>query len=103
VFHVSPFCEVKGHYRFRFLFGGDRWLARIDYFDEDDIADPLLETWISGAAAPLDARAVRSLWWRYRFFTAAVVARIHWQALKLAMRRVPFFTKPAPPPQGTSR
>jgi DUF1365 family protein len=103
VFHVSPFCEVKGHYRFRFLFGGDRWLARIDYFDEDDIADPLLETWISGAAAPLDARAVRSLWWRYRFFTAGVVARIHWQARKLAMRRVPFFTKPAPPQQGTSR
>jgi DUF1365 family protein len=33
---------------------------------------------------------VRSLWWRYRFFTAGVVARIHWQALKLAMRRVPF-------------
>ena len=34
VFHVSPFCEVRGHYTFRFHFGADRWLARIDYFDE---------------------------------------------------------------------
>ena len=33
VFHVSPFCEVRGHYAFRFHCEGDRWLARIDYFD----------------------------------------------------------------------
>lgn len=103
VFHVSPFCEVKGHYRFRFLFGGERWLARIDYFDDDYIAEPLLETWISGAAVPVDPRALRGLWWRYRFFTAGVVGRIHWQALKLAVRRVPYFAKPAPPQQRTSR
>ena len=31
VFHVSPFCEVKGRYAFRFHFAADRWLARIDY------------------------------------------------------------------------
>lgn len=103
VFHVSPFCDVRGHYRFRFLFGGDRWLARIDYFDNEDHPDPLLETWISGTAAPVNPPAVRGLWWRYRFFTAGVVARIHWQALKLALRRVPFFIKPAPPRQGTTR
>ena len=94
---------MKGHYRFRFLFGDERWLARIDYFDDDEAADPLLETWISGTAAPIDRRAVRGLWWRYRFFTAGVVARIHWQALKLALRRVPFFAKPAPPREGTTR
>jgi DUF1365 family protein len=102
-FHVSPFCEVKGHYRFRFLFDDARWLARIDYFDVDEAVDPLLETWISGTAAPMERRAVRRLWWRYRFFTAGVVARIHWQALKLALSRVPFFTKPAPPREGTTR
>ena len=107
VFHVSPFCEVKGDYRFRFLFGGDRWLARIDYFDDDTHAganvEPLLETWISGDAAPIEPRAVRRLWWRYRFFTVGVVARIHWQALKLAVKRVPFFTKPASPREETTQ
>jgi len=103
VFHVSPFCEVKGRYAFRFNFGDDRWLARVDYFDDEASNEPLLETWISGEAAVVEPRAVRGLWWRYRFFTAAVVARIHWQALKLAVKRVPFFAKPAPPLEETTR
>ena len=40
VFHVSPFCAVEGRYAFRFAFGADRWLARIDYFDGDDEREP---------------------------------------------------------------
>lgn len=96
VFHVSPFCDVKGRYAFRFHFGAERWLARIDYFDADGTL-PLLETWISGQAEALTPAATRGLVWRYRLFTFGVVARIHWQAVKLWMKRVPYFTKPAPP------
>jgi hypothetical protein len=96
VFHVSPFCDVKGRYAFRFHFGAERWLARIDYFDTDGI-EPLLETWISGQAEPLTPAATRGLAWRYRLFTFGVVARIHWQALQLWVKRVPYFAKPAPP------
>ena len=96
VFHVSPFCDVRGRYAFRFEFGPERWLARIDYFD-DDTADPLLETWISGRAEPATPAATRGLLWRYRLFTVGVVARIHWQALRLWRKRVPHFGKPAPP------
>jgi DUF1365 family protein len=101
-FHVSPFCEVKGRYAFRFHFGGDRWLARIDYFDDDGMV-PLLETAISGRAWALERQAVRSLPWRYRLFTFGVIARIHWQALRLVARRVPFFAKPDPPFERTTR
>jgi DUF1365 family protein len=32
-----------------------------------------------------------------------VVARIHWQALRLWFKRVPFFTKPAPPETALTR
>jgi DUF1365 family protein len=95
-FHVSPFCDVKGHYAFRFHFGPDRWLARIDYFDNDD-AGALLETHISGRAQALTPDTARALLWRYRWFTLAVVARIHWHAARLWIKRVPFFSKPAPP------
>jgi DUF1365 family protein len=97
-FHVSPFCAVAGHYAFRFHFGPDRWLARIDYFD-DHGGDhrPLLETSISGTTQPLPLHASAALFWRYRWFTLGVVARIHWQALRLWSKRVPFFHKPAPP------
>jgi DUF1365 family protein len=103
VFHVSPFCEVRGHYAFRFRFGPDRWLARIDYFDEQDETRPLIATSISGSANPLSPRAVRGLLARYPWFTLGVVARIHWQAAKLWRKRVPFFAKPAPPVLSTTR
>jgi len=103
VFHVSPFCEVKGRYAFRFNFGPARWLARIDYFDDDAQAEALLETWISGEPRPLTRSATRSLLWRHRWFTLGVIARIHWQALRLWLKRVPYVPKPAPPQAFTSR
>lgn len=94
--HVSPFCEVKGEYRFRFHFGGERWLARVDYFDDAAATTPLLATSISGTVEPMPRRA-STLFWRYRWFTLGAIARIHWQAARLWLRRVPWFAKPAPP------
>jgi hypothetical protein len=40
---------------------------------------------------------------RQPFMTLGVIARIHWQALRLAMRRVRFHRKPLPPQEETSR
>jgi hypothetical protein len=102
VFHVSPFCDVKGRYEFRFHFGARRWLARIDYFD-DDSAVPLLATRISGYTALLDRAAARVVARRYRLFTFGVIARIHWRALRLWLGGVPYFRKPQPPREPTTR
>jgi DUF1365 family protein len=103
VFHVSPFCEIKGNYRFRFHFAPDRWLARIDYHDGGAGDGALLETSISGTATALSPAAVRGLLWRYRWFTLGVIARIHWQAVKLWAKRVPYVPKPPAPLQDTTR
>ena len=100
VFHVSPFCEVRGSYRFRFHFSAERWLARIDYDDENGA---VLQTSISGAIAPLAPDAVRGVLWRYRWFTLGVIVRIHWQATKLWLKRIPYVAKPAAPLQRTTR
>jgi DUF1365 family protein len=35
--------------------------------------------------------------------TLMVMTRIHWQALKLWLKRVPFFTKPTPPTHFVTR
>lgn len=88
--HVSPFNEVRGNYSFRFNFGNDRWLARIDY---DDGHGSLLNTHISGAAQPLTRANLRRAALRFPLQTLAVVARIHWHALRLFVKRVPFFGK----------
>jgi uncharacterized protein len=102
VFHVSPFCPVEGSYRFRFLRTPDlkRTVARIDY---DDAQGPVLLTSVSGELQPLNAKTIRHALWAYPAMTYGVVLRIHWQAAKLWLQRIPFFRKPAPPAALTSR
>ncbi len=79
VFHVSPFCEVAGHYRFRFAGSAQGQFARIDYHDPEG---RLLVTAIEGKAEPIGARSLARAVLGYPFMTAGVVARIHWQALR---------------------
>jgi uncharacterized protein len=94
VFHVSPFCEVQGLYRFRFLRHGDRTLARIDH---DDDEGPVLQTSVSGRLAPLSRSRLRAAFFGMPLMTLGVIVRIHWQALQLWLKRVPWVSKPAPP------
>ena len=107
VFHVSPFCRVEGSYRFRFLrtdlaghSAPPRSVARVDYHDAQG---PLLRTSISGTLQPLTARSLRAAFWRMPLMTLGVVVRIHWQALHLWRRRLPWTSKPEPPGTRVSR
>lgn len=99
VFHVSPFCALQGQYRFRFMRNGQRLIARVDH---DDDTGPLIETALSGELQPLTAASVRRAIWGWPLMTWGVVARIHWQALQLWRKRVPFHRKPAPPAQAVT-
>jgi uncharacterized protein len=94
VFHVSPFCSVRGGYRFRFGRAGERIVARVEHVDEQG---PLIVTSVSGQLEPLTRAAVRRALRDMPLLTYGVVARIHWQALALWRKRVPFFRKPAAP------
>lgn len=98
VFHVSPFCRVEGGYRFQFIRtprpAGEDTLARIDYHDDDG---PLLLTSITGRSGELDDRSIILALLRYPLMTVMVITRIHWQALKLWLKRVPFHSKPSLP------
>jgi DUF1365 family protein len=72
----------------------ERFIACIDH---DDATGPVLETSIEGRLALLTDAALLRAFARQPLFTFGVVARIHWQAAKLAWRRVPFVSKPARP------
>ena len=107
VFHVSPFCAVTGSYRFRFLCTGldgrsavRRTVARIDHHDAEG---PLVQTSVSGELQPLTPARIRAAFFGMPLMTLGVIARIHWQALKLFARRVPWFRKPAPPQSFVTR
>ncbi len=98
--HVSPFNQVVGRYSFRFNFSPQQWLARIDYDDGDG---HLLHTHISGRAQPMTAANLRAALLRFPLQSFAVVARIHWHALRLAIKRVPFYGKLTSRMTGISR
>lgn len=99
-FHVSPFFPVAGGYRFRFRTGGRLRLARIDYADE---SGPALLTSVAGSARELRAALLARAFFTRPLMTFGVIARIHWQAARLWLKRTPTFPKPAPPAQELSR
>ncbi len=104
VFHVSPFCDVQGEYRFRFMRtqcdGTERIVARVEHADAQG---PLIDTSWSGVLEPITAAALRRVMWRYPLLTLGVVARIHWHALLLWTKKVPFWRKPEPPQEFVTR
>ena len=91
-FYVSPFSPLDLEFDFTLHTPGDRLAVRID-----DIAARrrVLHTTLSGRRAPLtDARLAWFLL-KYPLVTLAVIARIHWHALRLWLKRVPWFAKAA--------
>jgi len=94
-FHVSPFNRVEGSYRFRFQLGRSVQAVHIDY---DDAEGELLATAISGRPRAWTTRALAAALARMPFLTLGVIARIHWQALRLWWKGVPFLgARPANP------
>lgn len=103
-FHVSPFCEVNGNYYFEFrrseAAGFGKVAVRVDYADAQG---PLLLTGITTRLQGLTASSRRRALWKYPLMTLAVMTCIHWHALLLWLKRVPFHRKPLPPAQSVSR
>ncbi len=100
VFHVSPFCEVSGEYRFEFRVGAESSHVRIDY---DDAGGRLLRTAVSGKGGAFSVRGLLRAFTLYPWMTLGVVVRIHFQALRLWLKGVPWFMKPVPPEREVSR
>lgn len=90
--HVSPFCEVKGNYHFRFVERADSCLVKIDYLDTEAI---LINTAISAKKIPLTNTHLLKVLLGQPLLTLGVMWRIHWQALRLWLKRVPFFRQPS--------
>ncbi|KAA3654161.1 MAG: DUF1365 domain-containing protein [Proteobacteria bacterium] len=86
-FHVSPFCDVVGGYRFRFYLDGAQPRVHIDY---DDAEGELLRTVLSGRPQPWGSGRLLRAFVSMPFLTAGVMLRIHWQALRLWLKGVPF-------------
>jgi DUF1365 family protein len=91
--HVSPFCDVDGEYAFRVRRRGEHLSVSIDYRDRDGL---LIRTAIGLVARPLTGALAWRTLLRQPMLAAGVIVRIHWQALRLWMKGVPFFGRHPP-------
>lgn len=90
--HVSPFQKLAGEYRFNFGMTEAAFNIRISYENGDQ---GVLAT-LNGLRRPVTAGSLLRAALRRPGGAARVVALIHWQALKLWIKRAPFTPKPAP-------
>jgi len=98
--YVSPFYPVSGGYRFFFNTDLDRPRARIDYYDKGQLQ---LNTAISGKSRPLTSGTIISALVRQPLLTLGVMARIHWQALRLWLKGVSLHPNPSSSSEEISR
>lgn len=93
-FYVSPFSDVDVAFDFTLRPPAERMAIAID---DREAGDRSLVTTLTGRARPLSDRALAWCAIRYPLLTAQVIARIHWHALRLWLKRVPWFAKAARP------
>ena len=93
-FHVSPFLDLVGRYRFILGEPGERLRLVIHETRE---GQPLLDATMAGERRPLRDGTILKLAALMPLMTLKVVAAIHWEALKLWLRGAKFHRKPAPP------
>jgi uncharacterized protein len=91
-FHVSPFFDIEGEYRFRFCPRPDELHVDIHFLNADGSLK--LNTWVKGKLNCLKQVSVLGLIFRYGWMTPLVVFRIHYQAIKLFFKKVKFYRKP---------
>ncbi|MFI8718854.1 DUF1365 domain-containing protein [Stenotrophomonas sp. NPDC077464] len=91
-FHVSPFMPMDCHYHWRFTAPGDDlrvhmqvWRDGQRQFDAD----------LALQRHALDGRGLATVLLRYPLMTLQVVAAIHWQALRLWLKRTPVHDHPS--------
>jgi DUF1365 family protein len=91
-FHVSPFIGMRRDYDWRFTVPGDDLYVHMDVAGEDGKRE--FDATLCLQRTPLSAASLRRVLWRYPLMTANVVGAIHWQALRLWLKRVPVHDHP---------
>jgi len=90
-FHVSPFMPMQRQYAWRFTAPGEALRVHMQVMREQTVE---FDASLSLRRQPLDAAGLRRVLWRYPLMSAQVSLAIYWQALRLRMKRNPFYEHP---------
>lgn len=90
-FHVSPFMPMDMHYDWRFGSPGEQLAV---HMENTQNGQPIFDATLTLRRVPLNGYALTRALVGFPLMTLRVSALIYWQALKLLLKRTPFFTHP---------
>ncbi len=91
-FYVSPFIDHDTHFDFSLAIPADRLNIRID--DYKDKGRFFIST-LTGTRKPLSSFNLLRYSLRFPFITLRIIALIHWHALRLWLKKLPYHKKSA--------
>ena len=93
-FYVSPFSDVDVLFDFQLRVPTEKLHLQIDDYVGDQRT---LTSHLAGPARPLTDSRLAGLLFRFPLLTLRIIALIHWHALRLFWKNVPWFAKNARP------
>jgi len=93
-FYVSPFSDLDFSFDFRFHPPDQNLRVFIDEYRGEE---RILISTLTGTRRPLAAHRLVSFLFRYPLLTLRIIFLIHWQALRLWAKKLPFRRKEADP------
>lgn len=93
--HVSPFFDILGSYRFRNKLPGEKSHLGIRYQDTD--GSLLFYASLRGHRKEISGRSLLAMALALPPASLKVIVAIHWEALRLWMKKLKLFRRPAPP------
>ncbi len=104
VFHISPFIDMDVAYDWRFTEPTSQLAIHMENLRE---GKPFFDATMKLERREISGAALARVLVQYPMMTAKVIAAIHWQALKLWAKGVPFYVHPKkrkePSPAATSQ
>jgi len=88
---VSPFIEMDTNFDFDLEIPGDKLKIKIDDYDKD--GKRFFISTLNGARKPLKDSTLLLYFLSFPLITLQIIGLIHWQALKLWLKKIPYHKK----------
>jgi len=90
-FYVSPFIDMDTNFDFDLNIPGEKLQIKIDDYDKN--GDRFFISTLSGSRKPLKDATLLLYFFSFPLITLKVIGLIHWQALKLWLKKLPYHKK----------